>query len=70
MKQYQFVEAEQIGLEEISENLVSLKMGDDKFLIDTDTLYDLAFRFASLLSHLENRPEEEVSKSAKSTELH
>ena len=64
MKQYQFVEAEQIGLEEISENLVSLKMGEEKFLIDTDTLYDLAFLFASFMSYLENRPEEEP------TELH
>ncbi|MNL46172.1 hypothetical protein D3C87_1688590 [compost metagenome] len=69
MKQYKFIEAEQISLEELSENLVSLKMGEEKLLIDTDTLYDMAFRFASFLTYLENRPEQDT-KTRSQSELH
>ena len=69
MKQYKFIEAEQIGLEELSENLVSLKMGEEKLLIDTDTLYDMAFRFAAFLTYLENRPGQDM-KSRTQAELH
>jgi hypothetical protein len=69
MGQYKFIEADEIGLEEISENLVSIKMGEEKVLIDTDTLYDLAFRFAAFLTYLENKPEPEARPRTQS-ELH
>ncbi|MNK11895.1 hypothetical protein D3C87_299460 [compost metagenome] len=63
MKKMSFIEAEQIGLEEISENLVSIKMGEEKFLIDMDTLYDVAFRCASFLAYLENREDEQAQET-------
>lgn len=66
MKKVKLIEADEISFDEISENLVSLNMKDEKFVIDMDTLYDLAFRCASFLAYLENREcqQEEVSTAA------
>jgi hypothetical protein len=61
MKKVTFIEAEQIGFEEIDNDLVALKLADEKFLIDVDTFYDLAFRCAAFLAHIESRPEEEAT---------
>ncbi len=58
MKKATFIEAEQIGFEEIDNDLVALKLADEKFLIDLDTFYDLAFRCAAFLAHIESRQEE------------
>lgn len=58
MKTSKFIEAEQIAFEEITESWVAVKFGDEKFVIDMDTLYDLAFRSASFLAYLESREEE------------
>ncbi|MFS4458208.1 hypothetical protein [Bdellovibrio sp. HCB2-146] len=57
MKKNRFVEAEDITLEEISDDWVSVGFGAEKFVIDTDTLYDLSFRFAAFLAYLENKEE-------------
>ncbi|KYG62074.1 hypothetical protein [Bdellovibrio bacteriovorus] len=58
MKNSKFIEAEQIAFEEISDSYAALKLGEEKFVIDMDTLYDLAFRSAAFLAYLENREEE------------
>lgn len=64
MKATKFVEAENIAFEEISESLVSLKLNEEKFVIDMDTLYDLAFRSAAFLAFLENKEEEMMAAAA------
>lgn len=63
MKKVTFIEAEQIGFEEIDNDLVAIKMGDEKFMIDSDTLYDLAFRCAAFLAHIESREEETAAQA-------
>ena len=62
MKKVSFIEAEQIGFEEIDNDLVAIKMADEKFMIDVDTLYDLAFRCAAFLAHIESREEEQAAQ--------
>ncbi len=64
MKKATFIEAEQIGFEEIDNDLVALKLADEKFLIDVDTFYDLAFRCAAFLAHIESRQEEVIPVEA------
>ncbi len=59
MKASKFIKAEQIGFDEITNDWVAVKFGDEKFVIDMDTLYDLVFRSASFLAYLENREEEQ-----------
>ncbi|UXR64513.1 hypothetical protein EZJ49_15700 [Bdellovibrio bacteriovorus] len=61
MKTSKFIEAEQIAFEEITESWVAVKFGDDKFVIDMDTLYDLAFRSASFLAYLEAQEEQQAA---------
>lgn len=56
MKTAKFIEAEEIAFEEVSDDWVALKLGEEKFVIDMDTLFDLAFRSAAFLSFLENQP--------------
>ncbi|UOF01115.1 hypothetical protein [Bdellovibrio reynosensis] len=56
-----FVEAENIAFEEVAENLVSMKLNDEKFVFDMDTLYDLAFRSAAFLAFLEGKEEEQMA---------
>ena len=63
MKKVTFIEAEQIGFEEIDKDLVAIKMADEKFMINMDTLYDLAFRCASFLAYLENREQQDAAGS-------
>lgn len=60
MKTSKFIEAEQIAFEEITESWVAVKFGDEKFVIDMDTLYDLAFRSASFLAYLEAQEEQQA----------
>nr|BFD68244.1 hypothetical protein HAGR004_32660 [Bdellovibrio sp. HAGR004] len=70
MKTSKFIEAEQIAFEEITENWVAVKFGDEKFVIDMDTLYDLTFRSASFLAYLESREEQQAVCSCEApTEL-
>lgn len=59
MKSAKLIEAEEIALEELTENCVSVKFGDQKFVIDVDTLFDLSFRCASFLAFLEHKEEEQ-----------
>lgn len=62
-KPSRLVEAEDISLEEISDNWVSVGLGAEKFVIDMDTLYDLSFRFAAFLAFLENKQEEKMAQA-------
>lgn len=62
-KPSRLVEAEDISLEEVSDNWVSVGMGSEKFVIDMDTLYDLSFRFASFLAFLESKQEEKMAQA-------
>lgn len=62
-KSSQFIEAEQIAFEEVSDNWVALKLGDEKFVMDLDTLTDLTFRCASFLAYLESKEEEQTYSS-------
>ena len=61
MKTSKFIEADQIAFEEIAESWVAVKFGEEKFVIDMDALYDLAFRSASFLAYLESREAEQSS---------
>ncbi|WP_295904935.1 hypothetical protein [uncultured Bdellovibrio sp.] len=69
MKTSKFIEAEQIAFEEVTTDWVALKLGDEKFVIDVDTLYDLAFRSAAFLSYLEGREEQQASCACENSEL-
>ena len=62
------IEAEQIGFEELGEDLVAVKMADQKFVIDMDTLYDLAFRCAAFLAYIENREEDGEQQASASSD--
>jgi hypothetical protein len=62
-KTSRFIEAEDISLDEISDNWVSVGLGAEKFVIDMDTLYDLSFRFAAFLAFLENKQEEKMTQA-------
>ncbi|WP_415063375.1 hypothetical protein [Bdellovibrio sp.] len=62
MKKAQFVEANQIGFEELTENLVVLNLNGEKFVMDTDTMIDLTFRCAAFLTYLEGKEKREVSE--------
>ena len=61
MKSTKFLDAEEIALEEVNDEWVSVTMAGEKFVMDVDTLYDISFRFASLLVHLEQKQEEVAS---------
>lgn len=58
MKTTKFIEADQIAFEEVAENWISVKFGDEKYVIDVDTLFDLSFRCASFLALVESKEEE------------
>lgn len=58
-----FVKAEQIAFEEVSPEFVTLNIGDEKYLIELDTLCDLAFRSAAFLSYIENEQESRDASS-------
>ena len=60
-KPSRLIEAEDISLDEISDNWISVGLGAEKFVIDMDTLYDLSFRFAAFLAFLENKQEEKMA---------
>ena len=62
-KNSRLLEAEDISLDEISDNWVSVGLGAEKFVIDMDTLYDLSFRFAAFLAYLENKQEEKIAQA-------
>ena len=57
MKNTKFLDAEEIVLEEVNNEWVSVTMAGEKYVMDMDTLYDLSFRFASFLAFLESREE-------------
>lgn len=69
MKTSKFIEAEQIAFEEVTADWVSLKLGDEKFVIDMDTLYDLAFRSAAFLAYLEQQEEQSPCTSCEHSEI-
>lgn len=69
MKTSKFIEAEQIAFEEVTTDWVALKLGDEKFVIDMDTLYDLAFRSAAFLSYLEGREEQQAACPCENLEV-
>ncbi len=58
MKNTKFLDAEEIALEEVNNEWVSVTMAGEKYVFDMDTLYDISFRFASFLAYLEQREEE------------
>lgn len=58
MKNTKFLDAEEIALEEVNDEWVSVTLAGEKFVMDVDTLYDISFRFAALLAHMEQREEE------------
>jgi hypothetical protein len=58
MKNVKFLEAEEISLDEVNGEFVSVKLAGEKFVIDVDTLYDMSFRFAEMLAKIESREEE------------
>jgi hypothetical protein len=62
-KSSRLIEAEDISLDEISDNWVSVGLGAEKFVIDMDTLYDLSFRFAAFLAFLESKQEEKMAQA-------
>lgn len=53
MKNVKFLESEEIILDEVNGEFVAIKLAGEKFVIDTDTLHDLTFRFAQMLAHIE-----------------
>lgn len=55
MKTSKLIAAEQIAFEEVTEEFVALKLNDEKFVINMDTLCDLAFRSAAFLAFLEEK---------------
>ncbi len=55
MEKAKLVEAEQLAFEVVSEDWVVLQMNQERYLMSTDTLYDLAFRSAAFLAFLEER---------------
>lgn len=66
MEKSKFIEAEQIAFEEVSEDWVAVKFGDEKYVIDVDTLFDLSFRCASFLAYLEKQEEQRNCSSCDS----
>lgn len=62
MKKAQFIEANRIDFEELTENLVVLKLNGEKFVMDTDTMIDLTFRCAAFLTYLEGKEKIEVNE--------
>lgn len=64
MKKSQFLKEEEISFEELGENWVSLKFGNDRFVMDTDTLIALSFRCASFLAYLEGKEENSNEQNA------
>lgn len=58
MKNTKFLDAEEIALEEVSDEWISVTLAGEKFVMDVDTLYDISFRFAALLAHIERREED------------
>lgn len=51
------IDAEKISLEDLGSEEIALSFGGEKFLIDQDTLCDLTYRMAAMLSYLENQEE-------------
>lgn len=70
MKKTKVTEAEEISFEEISAEWIALKMGAEKFVMDTDTLIDLSFRCASFLAYLEHKEQEQELESTETQFLH
>lgn len=62
MKNTKFLEAEEIALEEVNNEFVSVTMAGEKYVFDKDTLYDISFRFASFLAYLEQKEEQEADQ--------
>lgn len=58
IKDIKFVATEQITLEEVNEDWVSVTLKGEKFVFDTDTLCDLSFSLAALLAKVEERQEQ------------
>lgn len=63
MKSTKFLDAEEIALEEVNNEWVSVTLAGEKYVFDMDTLYDISFRFASFLAYLEQREEEHGTES-------
>lgn len=55
MEKAKLVSAEQLGFEEVSEDWVVLQINNERYVMDMDTLYDLAFRSAAFLAYFEGR---------------
>lgn len=62
MKNAKFLEAEEISLDEVNGEFVTVKLAGEKFVIDVDTLYDMSFRFAEMLAKIESREEEAANE--------
>ena len=58
MKNVKFLDAEEITLDAVQGEFVALQFGNEKFVIDTETLHDLTFRFAEMLAKVENKAEQ------------
>lgn len=57
MKNVKFLDSEDVSIDEVSADFVALKIAGEKFMIDTDTLHDLTFRFAEMLAQMEAQEE-------------
>lgn len=59
-KSAKLLEMDDIGFDEIDGEWLAIKFGNEKFVMDIDTLIDLSFRCAAFLSFLENKKDDIV----------
>ena len=57
VKDVKFVSSEQITMEEVNEDWISVTIRGEKFVFDADTLCELSFSFAAMLAKVEERQE-------------
>ena len=60
MKAIKFVSSEQIFLDELNEDWLTLTIKGEKYVFDADTLCDLSFAFAEALARVESGEEEKA----------
>lgn len=63
MKTTKLLDTEQIVFQEVSTEWISLELAGERFVLDIDTLHELAFRSASFLSLLESQGFDEIALS-------
>ncbi|AHI06778.1 hypothetical protein BDW_11390 [Bdellovibrio bacteriovorus W] len=63
MKTTKLLDTEQIVFQEVSTEWISLELAGERFVLDVDTLHELAFRSASFLSLIESQCSEDICMS-------